>query len=78
MVLVLIRLRGCAGKYVPLLFVCSKNQGFSRRGPRGGESYCFKHTSEWGKLNAERSIIGKYMEIWFSSPLFSNGLSHTD
>ena len=58
---------------MPLLLACNKNQDFSRRGPREGKSYCFKHIAEWG-----RGIIGQYMEIWLFNPLCSNGLSHTD
>ena len=46
--------------------------------PRGCKSYCFKHTAEWGKIKAGRSIIGQYMEIWFFKHLCSNGISHTD
>ena len=58
---------------MPLLLACNKNQDFSRRGPREGKSYCFKHTAEWG-----RGIIGQCIEIWLFNPLCSNGLSHTD
>ena len=41
----LIRLRGCAGWSVPLLFACIRRQGFLRRGPFVHDKYPVAYAS---------------------------------